>query len=133
MSPLKYKQIEFTRRITRLLFIATDVLKLNIVLGEVYRPDEMAEIYAKQGKGSLKSVHRKRLALDLTICDENGEPIHDPAKYLPLGIEWERMSSPAFDGKMGFPARPEIKCCWGGRWQKPVDPYHFSFMDDGVS
>lgn len=133
MSPLKYKQLEFTRRITRLLFYATDVLKYNIKLGEAYRPPEMAEIYAKQGKGIKNSLHTLGLALDITRFDEKGEPMYDANAYYAIAQEWKRMSSPAFEGKMGFPARPALVHCWGGDFKTLLDPYHFSISHDGIS
>lgn len=61
----------------------------SITLGEAFRTHEQAEIYAKEGKGILDSLHCKRLAIDLNLFDKIGNYITDPKEYEQFGKYWE--------------------------------------------
>lgn len=52
--------------------------------GEAYRPPELCEIYAKQGRGIRNSLHAQRLAVDLNLFRRTDFPEYAgkiPAKY----------------------------------------------------
>lgn len=81
-------------------FFAMNVAKLiryinaqgySVTLGEAWRPEEMAEIYAKEGKGILHSQHTKRLAIDLNIFDQKGRFLKSDKDLRPFGEYWEAM------------------------------------------
>ncbi len=59
--------------------------------GELYRPQQMADIYAKQGIGIKNSKHIKRLAIDLMFFI-NGVYLTESDDYEPLGEYWESLS-----------------------------------------
>lgn len=84
--------------------------------GEVYRPPETAELYAKQGKGIRNSNHCKKLAADLFLV-ENGKVTWEFADYYVLGEKWKSMHE---------------LCRWGGDF-KGRDAVHFSIYHAGVS
>ena len=111
---LNEKQAEFTR--TLALFIAwcfrTDQ---QVVLAEVFRPPELAAIYAKQGRGIKNSVHTKKLAADMFRLKDGGVS-WDRELYEPLGKKWKTMHSLAR---------------WGGDFKRR-DCVHFSFIHRGI-
>lgn len=74
----------------------------------------MAEIYAKQGKGIINSVHLLGIAIDLVLRIED-EIITDSSKYEFLGVYWESLHP---------------LCRWGGRFKR-VDGGHFSLEHEG--
>lgn len=84
-------------------------------LGEAYRTEEQAKIYAKQGKGIIDSLHCKRLAIDLNIFSPSGTYLIDSELYKPFGIFWENL-------------HPDN--VWGGRWAKRPDGNHFQMNED---
>lgn len=111
------KQQQFSLFLSR--FIA-DLRKRNyyVTLGEAYRPEQMAEIYASTGKGILQSNHRIRLAIDLNIFYEGGLLTTKEDLEIP-GRLWKSYSTDL------------ITCCWGGDFKR-VDAFHFSFLHNGI-
>lgn len=76
---------------------------------DAYRPPELAELYAKEGKGIVDSLHCKRLAVDLNIFNPEGVYITDAKEYEIFGVFWESIDS---------------QNRWGGRFKR-VDLDHF--------
>lgn len=79
--------------------------------GEGWRPPWVAEVYAKQGKGSKLSLHIDRLAHDL-IIRKNGVEV-GPEDYKRAGAAWKALNE---------------KNAWGGDFTGNVagDFQHFS-------
>lgn len=86
----------------------------EVTLGEAFRPPETAQMYAKQGKGIVHSLHTIRLAIDLNLF-KDGEYLTRSEDYLPLGAYWESLDE---------------DCRWGGRFTHP-DGNHFSIEHEG--
>ena len=61
-------------------------------LGEAFRTQEQAMIYAKEGLGIAHSKHCERLALDLNLFDSNGNFIHDDDMYKQFGTYWQNLN-----------------------------------------
>lgn len=85
----------------------------NLTLGEIYRPKEQAQLYAKQGKGIIDSLHCKKLAVDINLF-KNGEYLDKSEAYEFAGKYWEKLD-------------PLNR--WGGRWEKLPDGCHFEMQD----
>lgn len=81
--------------------------------GETYRPPEMAEIYAKQGKGIINSLHCKRLAVDLNIFSPEGKYLTTTKEHAIFGEYWEAL-------------HPYNR--WGGHFTRG-DGNHFEMLD----
>lgn len=93
-------------------------LGYKLTFGEAWRPPEMAEIYAKEGKGISKSLHTERLAVDFNAFVDNeyldgGKPEHIP-HLLKLGETWESLGG-----------------SWGGRFEMK-DYNHYSLEYQGI-
>lgn len=84
-----------------------------ISIGEVYRTKEQAEIYAKQGKGIIDSLHCKKLAIDISLF-KDGKYLDKSESYEFAGKYWEKLD-------------PLNR--WGGRWEKRTDGNHFEMQD----
>jgi hypothetical protein len=80
--------------------------------GEALRTQEMADLYAKQGKGIKNSLHLKKLAIDLNLF-KGGEYLSTSEAHRPFGEWWEALD-------------PDNR--WGGRFG---DGNHYSMTDDG--
>ena len=118
---------EFMRMLTH-LFIFIESFKWPVRLGEAHRPKEMAEIYAREGRGIRNSKHIYSLAIDLWIYDtenpkqiiwinkddsKNNEKQKEAKRILnTLGNIWEELG-----GK------------WGGNFRNLYDPYHFEYPE----
>lgn len=109
------KQNYFALAVARLLLKASEMGYL-VTLGEAWRSDETAEIYAKEGKGIAKSLHRLRLAIDINLFFGNAL-LRKSSDYQRLGEWWESQST------------EQYKHCWGGRFN---DGNHFSIAHEGV-
>lgn len=87
-----------------------------------YRPPDVAEMYAKQGKGIKASLHTSRLAVDLNLFKDDAY-LSDTESHRPIGEWWEAQHP---------------LCRWGGRFKdvsgnpKP-DGNHYSLSHDGKS
>lgn len=84
--------------------------KHSCTIGEAYRTEEQSLIYAKEGKGIVNSLHRKRLAVDLNIFTNTGKYLSKTEDYKPFGIYWESL-------------HPKNR--WGGRFKTIPDGNHF--------
>jgi hypothetical protein len=84
-------------------------------VGEVFRPPEMAAIYAERGQGIKNSNHTRKIAVDLFLVVD-GVLKWDGPVYKELGEWWE--------------AQHEL-CRWGGRFRNR-DVYHFSLEHGGI-
>jgi hypothetical protein len=89
MSTYTDEQDDFAKDIARLIMWC-DEQNYEISFGEGWRPPFVAEIYHKQGKGSLNSLHIDRLAHDLIIRKEGKEVgVED---YKRVGTAWKQLS-----------------------------------------
>lgn len=111
------KQKFFSKKIALLLVFLFDE-GYEVTFGEAWRPEITAEAYAKQGKGIANSLHPLRLAFDINLW-KDGKYLTRTPDYEKAGVYWESLST------------PEIKCTWGGRFQKG-DGNHFSVEHNGV-
>jgi len=73
------------------LFVYANELGYLISGGELYRTSEMAELYAKEGKGIVDSLHCQRLAMDINLFDNTGNLLADWSSYRKLGDYWESL------------------------------------------
>ena len=92
------------------LYPAKDGYRLG--WGEALRTPEQAQWNHDHGLGTLNTLHRDRLALDIEIR-KDGVPVNKGFIYKPLGDYWESLD----------PA-----CSWGGDF---MDIYHFSLAYGG--
>lgn len=109
---LSEKQQKFALMVAALIQKANE-LGTPVTLGEAYRPPEVAQIYARDGRGIARSLHTSRLAIDLNLF-RDGQYLSQTADYLPLGEWWESVGG-----------------AWGGRFAK-ADGNHFSLEHEGV-
>jgi len=117
MLTLLQKQQAFAKTLSR--FLNDLFLRgYDVTMGECYRPPEMAEIYASQGRGVKNSVHCIKLAVDLNIFYQG--------KFLTTKEDLE------IPGKLWKAYTTDIiKTCWGGDFEN-TDANHFSFLHNGV-
>jgi hypothetical protein len=93
----------------RFAFLITKLITFGIgkgyefTFGEAHRPRETAELYAKDGRGIVDSLHCIRLAIDLNAF-KDGVYLTKSEDYRELGEFWESLSVPG------------CECHWGGRW-----------------
>lgn len=117
------KQVLFAKHVAMLInFILAQ--GYGVTLGEVWRSQEQASIYYKEGKGIIDSLHCKRLAIDLNL-------------YSPNGIYLTKSEDYAFAGKYWESLHPTNK--WGGNFclfskdkNCRVDGNHFEMDDDDI-
>ena len=64
----------------------------RVTLGEAWRPPEMAQIYAKEGKGIVDSQHTKRLAIDINLFDKDGKYLSETKDYKWVGDYWKSLN-----------------------------------------
>jgi hypothetical protein len=100
----------FTRMVAGKLFPFIWEKGYEVTFGEAWRPQEVADLYAKYHKGIANSLHSARLALDVALY-KNGIYLMKDDDYKEVGEYWESLST------------EEFKCCWGGRFG---DGNHFS-------
>lgn len=77
-----------------------------------YRPPEVAEMYAKLGKGIRYSLHTQRLGIDLNLF-RDGAYLSSTEDHRLIGEWWEKQHE---------------LCRWGGRFQ---DGNHYSLEHEG--
>lgn len=113
------KQARFVKTVAKFIDKATEMGYL-FTFGEALRPPEMAEIYARQGKGITNSLHWKKLAIDLNAFYDSQYLNAEQKWHIPhlenLGKLWESL---------------DADCAWGGRFSKK-DYNHYSFRHNGV-
>lgn len=102
-------QFKFSQMLARLLMKAKE-LGYEVTLGEAWRPAWVAEVYYKQGKGTMQSFHIRRLAIDINLF-KDGKWLDKTEDYEPLGVWWESIGG-----------------TWGGRFKRK-DGVHFSFLE----
>jgi len=91
--PLR-KNIPFVgRQQTFALNVAKLIIYINqqgyrCTFGETLRTTQMAQIYAKTGKGVLDSNHLYKLAVDLNLFDSKGKYIVDSKEYKQFADYW---------------------------------------------
>lgn len=90
----------------------------EVTLGEAWRPESVASLYAKENKGIEKSNHINRLAIDLNIFFGKEWLITKEDLQIP-GRVWKSYSNEL------------VECCWGGDF-KEVDAQHFSILHNGI-
>lgn len=83
----------------------------ELTFGEAYRPPELAALYAKQGRGIVKSLHTDRLAVDFNLF-KDGNYLSSTEDHRELGEYWESIGG-----------------TWGGRFK---DGNHYSLEHNGV-
>ena len=110
---LQQKQTLFAENIS-LLISHIFSKKYSVTFGEAWRTPEQAEIYAKEGKGIVHSLHIKRLAIDLNLFDSEGKYVDNKLEYEQFGTMWKRFN----------PANR-----WGGDFEHLVDLNHFEMQD----
>lgn len=108
---LSQHQMQFAEDVARLIdYIYQE--QYAITFGEAYRTKEQAEIYAKEGKGILDSLHCKRLAIDINLFKGNVW-LTDHGSYERFGCYWENL---------------DARNRWGGRFKRD-DANHFERQD----
>ena len=105
------KQELFSTLLPKLLVFA-QTMNYKVRLKELYRPKEMAEIYAERGTGIRNSLHCDGLAIDLVLF-QHGKMLTKSDQYRELGQFWESLNP---------------LCAWGGSFG---DGGHFSIRDGG--
>jgi len=111
------KQKIFSRLLAKFIY-DLNIRGYEITLGEAWRPESVAELYEKEGKGIRQSNHTNRLAIDLNIFYEKDWLISKEDLMIP-GKLWKSYSNEL------------VECCWGGDF-KNVDAQHFSISHAGV-
>src|ERR1035437_9787588 len=87
---LSEKQIIFANNVAKLIqYIASK--GYSCTLGEAFRSQEQANIYAQEGKGITDSLHCKRLAIDLNLINEDGIYLPDSKDYQVFGLYWHTL------------------------------------------
>jgi len=112
------KQHLFTQLVARLIEYAAE-RGYGVAFGDAWRSPEEAERLSNAGRGSARSLHCERLAIDLVLRtrNENGTWTYLSATedYAILGTEWKRLHD---------------LCRWGGDFSRP-DGNHFALTHDG--
>jgi hypothetical protein len=92
-TPMR-KDIPFVgRQQTFALNVAKLIIYINqqgysCTFGEVQRTTQMAQIYARTGKGILDSNHLYKLAVDLNLFDKDGKYVIDSKEYKQFADYW---------------------------------------------
>lgn len=105
------QQADFLQALCRLVTWA-GAYGYTLTLGEAERPKELAELYAKTGRGITDSQHRKRLAVDLHLY-VGGVYQDSTEAHARIGDQWEKL---------------DRRARWGGRFPRP-DGNHYEFID----
>lgn len=115
------KQAKFLQTVAIFIPYSTKLGYL-LTLGEAWRPPELADLYAKDGRGISNSLHCIRLAIDLNAFKNGVYLDGSEAWHIPLlsrlGTLWKSL---------------DPFCAWGGDFaQKEKDYNHYSFKHNGV-
>jgi len=113
------KQSDFLKTVSIFVKMSTEMGFL-LTLGEAWRPPELAELYAKDGRGISNSLHCIRLTIDLNAFMDgvylNGEEDWHIPLLNKLGALWKSLDK---------------RCAWGGDFRRK-DYNHYSFEHEGV-
>ena len=82
----------------------------ELTLGETWRPDWVAQEYARRRVGSPNSLHCERLAIDINLF-KDGQYLYKTEEYAWLGEWWKNL-------------HPDNR--WGGDISRMKDGNHFS-------
>ena len=104
------KQSKFTMMISDLIKKSYE-LGYQMTFAEAYRPPDVAQLYAKQGRGIANSLHSQRLAVDFNVF-KDGKLLSNGKNFEDLGKYWESIGG-----------------TWGGRFN---DGGHFSLEHNGI-
>lgn len=102
---LREKQSEFAQMVALLIQKAA-LLGYDVTLGDAYRDPRCPY-------GSEKSLHRKRLAIDLNLFNDAGQYLTSTDDHKPLGEWWQKMGGE-----------------WGGKDNRN-DGNHYSWPHEG--
>lgn len=86
---LSERQQVFARNVARLILYMAES-NYACTFGEAYRTPEQAALNAKKGIGIAKSLHCKRLAVDLNLF-KDGVYLSDTESHRPFGEWWEAL------------------------------------------
>lgn len=106
------KQRLLGKLLPKLLYRIHD-LGFEVAIGEAERPQVTADYYASVGKGSKRSLHRLRLAIDLHLF-RDGVYLDKTEDHAQLGSFWESLHP---------------LCVWGGHFG---DGNHYGITHEGV-
>lgn len=104
MSVLLAKQQDFAH-MQALLILHAEALGYRVTLGHATRCEDCPV-------GHPNSLHKKRLAIDINLFDQDGVYLSHPAYHEELGLYWESIGG-----------------TWGGRFN---DANHYSLEHDGM-
>ena len=111
---LNTKQVEFTATLGKFLVWCSRA-GYDVILAEVFRTKEQAELNVAMERGILNSVHRKKLAADM-FRYKDGTVTWNTEDYRRMGEKWKTL-------------HPMAR--WGGDFRRR-DAVHFSFEHNGV-
>ena len=104
------EQWQFLKDVAKLIIYADDI-GVKLTAGEMWRPDEMQELYLISGKSQVyESQHQKRLAVDFNLFVGGKIQWVMGEEFKLLGEFWKSLS-------------PKNK--WGGDYKTFFDGYHF--------
>lgn len=113
MMTLRQTQSRFASLVPALINKAIE-LGFEVTLGDAYRdPRVHGDVGVKMGYGHPKSIHKRRMAIDLNLF-KNGEFMEGSDAHRELGEWWEKQ-------------HPLAR--WGGRFN---DGNHYSFEYEGM-
>ena len=108
MSLRRRYQLKFSRMLAELIVYAYQE-GYGIIIGEVQRSKQQAELNAARGVGIKNSLHLISLAADIELISSTGEWLNSFEDMEFLGKKWEEMGGN-----------------WGGRFKGRRDCPHFS-------
>jgi hypothetical protein len=114
METLGQKQRRFTRLVGQLIAYAYEQ-GYELTFGEALRTPEQAALNAKNGSGSLNSLHLLKLAIDLNLF-KDGAYLKSSEAHKPLGEYWKSLGE---------------DCRWGGDFKPKPDGNHYSITYGG--
>jgi uncharacterized protein YnzC (UPF0291/DUF896 family) len=107
---LSDKQWDFLQDVAELIAYAKEK-RYKLTGGELWRPNEMQELYLEQGKTQVKrSNHQDRLAIDLNLFVHGEIQWSKNSYWEDLGSYWKSLHK---DNR------------WGGDYKTLEDPFHF--------
>lgn len=115
---LRFRQNRFARHVQYLLSFINQNTTFTVSLGRALDIPEVQPILIAKGLSNvLDSMHSKSLAIDINFFNKDYYLFSDQSKKAEdlyslesVGAYWESL---------------EKENRWGGRWNKPFDPYHF--------